>query len=97
MGIIALGDIFVVSLCDSFVSEGRITQQPNVTFGQVVDGRTVSVFNGELVNGHCVSELTAEEKDRLCISDDVCLYRQTSPIFPLDSSTTYYILLSCEM
>lgn len=55
------------------------------------------MFYGELVNGHCVSVLTAEEKDGLCISDDVCFYRQSSPTFPVDSSTTYYILLFYEM
>jgi hypothetical protein len=44
MGILAIGAIYVVSVGDYFVSEGHITQPSTVTSGQVVDGRTVSLY-----------------------------------------------------
>jgi hypothetical protein len=45
-----IGDICIVSLGDYFVSEGQITLSSTATFGQVVDGRTVSLYVGVLIS-----------------------------------------------
>jgi hypothetical protein len=72
--IIAITDIYGVSVSVYFVSGGEITHPPTVTVGQVVNERSAN--------------LPVAGKEKPEIFDEVCLQRRLFlRTFPLDSST----------
>lgn len=88
--IIAISEIWKVSVSVYSVFEGQITQSTSVIVGQAVNKRNVSLlFSHELKSCHCDVLFPVEERERLGISDGVYFYRKILPkIFSLDSSTT---------
>jgi hypothetical protein len=65
-------------VCVYFVTNDRITNPLTHIAGQLVTERNVVplLSTGKLDNGHCDALLSVEERGRVNIFEELCLYRQ---------------------